>query len=345
MLVDDFNQRSLAIFRSVVENFLESGDPVASGKLTGSAGLDLSPASIRNIMAELEGAGLLFSPHTSAGRLPTEQGLRLFVDGLLEMGNLDAAEQAAIGAQCKGSEFSPEGVLERATSILSGLSHCAGVVSVPKVSAPLRQVEFVRLSKNKGLAILVFQNGTVENRVIDLPDLLPPSALVWAANYVNSRIEGKTLAEARKFVQAELKDGQAELDKLTSKVVEEGLASWSGGDQGSDNLIVRGRAHLLEDQEAAHDLERIRKLFEDLENKKDLLKLLETSHSGEGVRIFIGSENKLFSLSGSSVVVSPYRSEGGAIVGAIGIIGPTRLNYGRIIPLVDYTAQVISRLI
>lgn len=345
MLVDDFNQRSLAIFRSVVENYLDTGDPVASGKLTGRAGLDLSPASIRNIMAELEGAGLLFSPHTSAGRLPTEQGLRLFVDGLLEMGNLDATEQAAIEAQCKASEFSPEAVLERATTMLSGLSHCAGVVSVPKVSAPLRQVEFVRLSPNKGLAILVFQNGNVENRVIDLPDHLPPSALVWAANYVNSKIEGKTLSQARKIVQAELRDGQAELDKLTGKVVEEGLATWSGEATGSDNLIVRGRAHLLEDQETAGDLERIRKLFEDLENKKDLLKLLETSHSGEGVRIFIGSENKLFSLSGSSVVVAPYRNEGGLIVGAIGIIGPTRLNYGRIIPLVDYTAQVISRLI
>ena len=229
--------------------------------------------------------------------------------------------------------------------MLSGLSHCAGVVSVPKITAPLRQVEFVSLGNHKGLAILVFQNGNVENRIIDLPQHLPPSALVWAANYLNSRIEGKTLSEARKFVQAELKDGQAELDQLTQKVIEDGLATWSGGAEGTDNLIVRGRAHLLENQEAASDLERIRKLFEDLENKKDLLKLLETSHSGEGVRIFIGSENKLFSLSGSSVVVAPYRNEGGLIVGAIGIIGPTRLNYGRIIPLVDYTAQVISRLI
>jgi heat-inducible transcriptional repressor len=345
MAVDEFNNRSLSILRSVVENFLDTGDPVASGKLKGAAGLDLSPASIRNIMAELETAGLLFSPHTSAGRLPTEQGLRLFVDGLLEMGNLDAKEQAAIEAQCKSGGRSPDSVLEQATTMLSGLSHCAGVVSVPKVTAPLRQVEFVALGGNKGLAVLVFQNGNVENRVIDLPDHLPPSALAWATNYVNSRIEGKTLTEARKIVQTELSAGQAELDALTTKVIKEGFATWSGGAEGSDNLIVRGRAHLLEDQEAASDLERIRKLFEDLENKKDLLKLLETSHSGEGVRIFIGSENKLFSLSGSSVVVSPYRNEGGAIVGAIGIIGPTRLNYGRIIPLVDYTAQVISRLI
>ncbi len=345
MLVDDFNNRSLSIFRSVVESYLDTGDPVASGKLAGKAGLDLSPASIRNIMAELEAAGLLYSPHTSAGRLPTDQGLRLFVDGLLEMGNLDPKEQAAIEAQCKSGGLSPDGVLEQATTMLSGLSHCAGVVSVPKITAPLRQVEFVSLGNHKGLAILVFQNGNVENRIIDLPQHLPPSALVWAANYLNSRIEGKTLSEARKFVQAELKDGQAELDQLTQKVIEDGLATWSGGAEGTDNLIVRGRAHLLENQEAASDLERIRKLFEDLENKKDLLKLLETSHSGEGVRIFIGSENKLFSLSGSSVVVAPYRNEGGLIVGAIGIIGPTRLNYGRIIPLVDYTAQVISRLI
>ncbi len=345
MLVDEFNNRSLAIFRKVVESYLSTGDPVASGKLSGASGINLSPASIRNIMAELEEAGLLFSPHTSAGRLPTERGLRLFVDGLLEMGNLDARDQAAIEAQCKEKGLTPEAVLERATTMLSGLSHCAGVVTVPKQSAPLRQVEFVSLGPGKGLAILVFQNGAVENRLITLPDHLPASALTWAANYLNARIEGKTLAEARKAVEAELKAGQAELDKLTRGVINAGLATWSGGEEGPGTLIVRGRAHLLEDEKAASDLERIRKLFEDLENKRDLLDLLQTSNTGEGVRIFIGSENKLFSLSGSSLVISPYKSEGGSIIGAIGIIGPTRLNYGRIIPLVDYTAQVISRLI
>lgn len=343
MLVDDFNARSLMIFKSVVERFLADGQPVASGKLTGS--IDLSPASIRNIMAELEEAGLLISPHTSAGRMPTDVGLRLFVDGLLEHSNVDARDQAAIEAQCKAEGLNPDAVLERATTMLSGLSHCAGVVSVPKQNTPLRQVEFVGLGGNRGLAILVFENGQVENRVIELPKGLPPSGLVWAANYLNARIEGKTLSEAKTTVTQELTLGQAELDQLTKRVVEEGLATWSGGEVGPDNLIVKGQAHLLEDPEMASDLERIRKLFEDLENKRDLLKLLETSHAGEGVRIFIGSENKLFSLSGSSVVVSPYRNEGGAIVGAIGIIGPTRLNYGRIIPLVDYTAQVISRLI
>lgn len=345
MLVDEFNARSMAIFRSVVESFLETGHPVASGKLSSAPGIDLSPASIRNVMARLEDAGLLYAPHTSAGRMPTERGLRLFVDGLLETGNLDARDQAAIEAQCKEANLSPDAVLERATTMLSGLSHCAGVVSVPKQNAPLRQVEFVDLGGNKGLAILVFRNGNVENRVIELPKGLPASALVWAANYLNAKIEGKTLSEVKTSVMKDMKAGQAELDQLTQKVVEAGLATWAGDDTGPDNLIVRGQAHLLEDKDMASDLERIRKLFEDIENKKDLLKLLETAQGGEGVRIFIGSENKLFSLSGSSVVVSPYRNEGGIIVGAIGVIGPTRLNYGRIIPLVDYTAQVISRLI
>jgi len=345
VLVDEFNARSLAIFRKVVESYLNTGGPVASGRLSQDGGLNLSPASIRNIMAELEEAGLLFAPHTSAGRLPTERGLRLFVDGLLEMGNLEAAEAAAIEAQCKEKGLTPDAILDRATTMLSGLSHCAGVVTVPKTTAPLRQVEFVELGKNRGLAILVFQNGSVENRLITLPDHLPASALTWAANYLNARIGGKTLGEAKRAVEAELNAGQAELDKLTKRVVEEGLATWSGGAEGPNTLLVRGRAHLLEDEKAASDLERIRKLFEDLENKNDLLELLETSHSGEGVRIFIGSENKLFSLSGSSLVVAPYHNEGGQVVGAIGIIGPTRLNYGRIIPLVDYTAQVISRLI
>lgn len=345
VLMDDFNARSLEIFRRIVENFLDTGKPVASGILVRHGGIDLSPASVRNVMAELEAAGLLYSPHTSAGRLPTEAGLRLFVDGLLEKGNLTTKERAAIEAECKERGLGPESVLEKATSALSALSHCAGVVSVPKQTLPVKHVEFVSLSPTRGLAILVFQNGSVENRVIDLPSGLAPSALVWAANYLNARVEGKTLDEARTLVSRDLKERQAELDKLTAAVVSEGLAVWSGAGEGPDTLIVRGQAHLLEDQGAVENLERIRKLFEDLENKRDLLKLLETARVGEGVRIFIGAENKLFSLTGSSVIVSPYRNEGGEIVGAVGVIGPTRINYGRIIPMVDYTAEMISRLI
>ncbi len=345
MTREDHNARSLGILRQIVETFLDSGAPVGSITLAREGLFKLSPASIRNIMAELEAAGFLYAPHTSAGRLPTDRGLRLFVDGLLEMGNLTKEEQKAINAQCKGSGLAPLTVLEEATTLLSGLSHCAGVVSVPKQSSALKQVEFVDLGSGRGLAILVFQNGTVENRVIDIPPGLPPSALVQAANYLNARIEGKTLDQARVLVQKELKLEQAALDSLTKQIISEGLAVWAGADAERDTLIVRGRANLLEDEIVAENLERVRRLFEDLEQKKDLLALLETAKKGEGVRIFIGAENKLFSLSGSSVIVSPYKNESGKMVGAIGVIGPTRLNYARIIPLVDYTAQVISRLI
>lgn len=340
---EDYNTRSLGIFRRLVETFLHTGEPVGSATIAREGLFSLSSASIRNIMAELEDAGLLYAPHTSAGRMPTERGLRLFVDGLLQMGNPTKEEQKAISAQCKSSGLAPVTVLEEATKMLSGLSHCAGVVSVPKQSAPLQHIEFVNLGQGRGLAILVFQNGGVENRVIDIPAGLPPSALVRAANYLNARIEGKTLEDARALVQKELKKEQAELDTLTKKIIADGLATWAG--EGHDTLIVRGRANLLEDQTVAENLERVRKLFEDLEQKKDLLDLLETAREGEGVRIFIGAENKLFSLSGSSVIVAPYKNEAGKMVGAIGVIGPTRLNYARIIPLVDYTAQVISRLI
>ena len=341
----DHNTRSLGILRQIVETYLDTGEPVGSTTLAKGGLFQLSPASIRNIMAELEETGFLYAPHTSAGRLPTERGLRLFVDGLLETGNLTKDEQKAINAQCKGRGLAPAAVLEEATTLLSGLSHCAGVVSVPKQSTALKHIEFVNLGTGRGLAILVFQNDSVENRVIDIPVGLPPSALAKAANYLNATVEGKTLEQAQALVEKELKKEQAALDALTKKIISEGMATWAGADEAHDALIVRGRANLLEDESVAENLERIRRLFEDLEQKKDLLGLLETAKEGEGVRIFIGAENKLFSLSGSSVIVSPYKNDSGKMVGAIGVIGPTRLNYARIIPLVDYTAQVISRLI
>ncbi|HXV73568.1 MAG TPA: heat-inducible transcriptional repressor HrcA [Sphingomonadales bacterium] len=341
---EDFSERQAAIFRLIVETYLDTGEPVGSRTLA-KGGISLSPASIRSVMADLEEAGLLFAPHTSAGRLPTERGLRLFVDGLLEIGNLTAGERKKIEAECRAKSAGFEAVLEQATALLSGLSHCAGVVSVPKQNAPLKHMEFLDLGGGRGLAILVFQSGLVENRVIGVPAGLPPAALLRAANYLNARIEGKTLDELRAAVERELKEEKAELDQLTQKVVAAGLARRGGAAEERETLIVRGQAHLLEALDAAGDLERIRKLFEDLEKKQDFLKLLETAKQGEGVRIFIGAENKLFSLSGSSVIVSPYRNEAGKMVGAIGVIGPTRINYARIIPLVDYTARVVSRLI
>lgn len=341
---EDFRERQTAILRLIVETYLDTGEPVGSRTLA-KGGISLSPASIRNVMADLEEAGLLYAPHTSAGRLPTERGLRLFVDGLLEIGNLTYEERKKIEAECQTKSTGFESILEQATSLLSGLSQCAGVVSVPKQNSPLRHIEFLDLGGGRGLVILVYQGGAVENRAVDLPLGLPPTALMRATNYLNARIENKTLEELRATIESELLQKQLELDQLTQQVIAEGLAKRSGDLGEPETLIIRGQARLLETPDATGNLERIRKLFEDLEKKKDFLKLLDIAKLGEGMRIFIGAENKLFSLSGSSVIVSPYCNEAGKIIGAIGVIGPTRINYARIIPLVDYTARVISRLI
>lgn len=343
MQIGILNDRSRAIFRSIVEAYLGHGDPVGSRTVSRLPGIDLSAASVRNVMSDLEEAGLIASPHTSAGRVPTELGLRLFVDGLLEVGDLSEEERASIDGQCAARGRRREDVLEEAIGLLSGLSHCAGLVLAPRSEAAVRQIEFVQLSPGRALVVLVMHDGTVENRVIDLPPGMPSTALKRAANYLTARLEGRGFREAREAIETELAARQAELDALAQKVVEAGLATWSGNDQPS--LIVRGRANLLEDVRAMEDLERVRKLFEDLESKRDLVALLDSTREAEGVKIFIGSENKLFSLSGSSLVVAPYMEGDGKIVGVIGVIGPTRINYGRIIPMVDYTARVIGKLL
>ncbi len=344
----DLDQRSRAIFKQIVESYLESGDPVGSRTISRALPNTLSPASIRNVMSDLEEIGLIASPHTSAGRMPTQLGLRLFVDGLLELGDLSEAERRRIEAEVVASNAknSYEEVLTEATNMLSGLSHCAGVVLTPKKNVRVKHVEFVGLEPTKALAIMVGEDETVENRVIDLPAGLPASTLTRAANYLNARMQGKTLDEIQIALQGEIENQKTALDQLTARVVEAGLATWSGTEEADPKtLIVRGRSNLLEDVTAMEDLERIRQLFDDLESKKDLIQLLGLAESGEGVKIFIGAENKLFSLSGSSIIVSPYRDSEQKIVGVIGVIGPTRLNYARIVPMVDYTARVVGRLL
>ncbi|CEJ11325.1 Heat-inducible transcription repressor HrcA [bacterium YEK0313] len=341
------DERSREIFRQIVESYLATGEPVGSRNLSRLLPMTLSPASIRNVMHDLEEAGLIFAPHTSAGRLPTESGLRFFVDALMQFGDLAEAERNAIEAQvaASGTERSLETVLADASQLLSGMSRGAGVVLTSKSNARLKHVEFVRLEPEKALVVLVSEDGQVENRIVPIAPGLPPSALVEASNFLNARIRGRTLAEARLELQQGLAAARAELDELTQKLVEAGLASWSGGDPGDRRLIVRGQANLLGDLKAIEDLERIRLLFDDLESKRDLVDLLDRAETAEGVRIFIGSENKLFSLSGSSMIVAPYRDGQSRIVGVLGVIGPTRLNYARIVPMVDYTAKVLSRLI
>jgi heat-inducible transcriptional repressor len=338
------NERSREIFRQIVESYLATGEPVGSRNLSRLIAVPLSPASVRNVMADLEQLGLIYAPHTSAGRLPTELGLRFFVDALMQIGDLNEGERRQIEAQVAGAGRSVESVLTEASGLLSGLTRAAGVVLTAKANPRLKHVEFVRLEPERALVVLVSEDGQVENRVVGLPLGLPTSALTEASNFLNAHIRGRTLAEARSELERALAAGQAELDQLTQRIVSAGLASWSG-DGDERRLIVRGQAHLLEDLHVLEDLERVRLLFDDLESRREVVDLLGRAERAEGVRIFIGSENKLFSLSGSSTIVAPYHDRAGSIVGVIGVIGPTRLNYARIIPMVDYTARVVGKLL
>ena len=341
----ELNERSREIFRHVVEAYVETGAPIGSRTLSRKMGMELSPATIRNIMADLEEAGLLFAPHTSAGRLPTEAGLSLFVHGLLERGNLNSDERERIEGQCSASGRGYSEVLEEAGSVLSQLSRCAGLVVAPKMDEPLRHIEFVALGPGRALVVMVTDSGKVENRVIDVPVGLPASSLVQASNFLSARLVGRSLNEAQSLIQKELKEQQAQLDGLTARLVESGLATWGGGDGRGGALIVRGQAQLLEDVTALEDLERVRQLFAALETRETMLRLLNLTETAEGVQIFIGAENDLFGMAGCSMVVAPYQNSQQQIVGAIGVIGPTRMDYARIIPMVDYTAKVIGRLV
>lgn len=347
--LQNLDRRSREIFRQIVETYLGTGEPVGSRNISRMLPVALSPASVRNVMADLESLGLIYAPHTSAGRLPTEIGLRFFVDSLLQVGDLSNEERRQIEAQVRAADPAGrtiETLLSDASQALSGLSRGAGVVLAGKLDIRLKHVEFIRIEPTRGLVVLVGEDGSVENRLIDLDPGTTPSALVEAGNYLNTHIRGRTLADARAEVERRQREARAELDRLTSGLVEAGLASWAeASTDHPETLIVRGRANLLDDVTALEDLERVRLLFEDLETQRELIHLLGLAEAGEGVRIFIGSENKLFSLSGSSLVVSPYRDSEQRVVGVLGVIGPTRLNYARIIPMVDYTAKVVGRLL
>ncbi|WP_027132654.1 heat-inducible transcriptional repressor HrcA [Geminicoccus roseus] len=350
-MITELNSRSRQIFRQIVDAYVTTGEPVGSRTIARKLDERLSPATIRNVMADLEDAGLLFAPHTSAGRLPTAAGLRLYVDGLLEVGNIGDEDKRSIRAQCVGTGKSLEAVLGDATEALSGLTRHAGLVAAPASDRPFRHVEFVSLGPGRALVVTVTDHGMVENRIIDVPLGMPQTSLVEAGNYMTARLSGRSFAEARIQVHEEIEARRAEIDEVTQRVVEAGLATWvkPGGD--SDGfLIVRGQSKLLEDVQNLVELERVRHLFETLETRKNLLRLVEAAQSGNGVQIFIGAENELFGLSGCSMVIAPYRAPSpdqsqSAVVGAIGVIGPTRMNYARIIPMVDYTARVVSRML
>ena len=338
------DSRSASVLREIVEQYVQTGEPVGSRTLSRRLPVPLSPATIRNVMADLTDQGLLYAPHTSAGRLPTERGLRLFVDGLLQVGSLPDEEREAIALALEARGRSLEGTLAEASSMLSGLSSAAGLVLAPKSDGAVRHIEFVGLGPGRALVILVGADGQVENRVIETPPGLPPSALVAAGNYLNARLSGRSLAEIKQVVGAEMMADRTQLDALTAQVVNAGLATWGGEGRGA-SLIVRGQSRLLADVTELNRLATIQQLFERLETQETMLQLLDLAEASAGVRIFIGAESGLFGASGVSMVVAPARNDADRIVGAIGVIGPTRINYGRIIPVVDYTARVVGRLL
>jgi heat-inducible transcriptional repressor len=351
-MITELNERSREIFRQIVDTYVETGEPIGSRTIARRADQRLSPATIRNVMADLEDAGLLYAPHTSAGRVPTDLGFRMYVDGLLEHGHLSEDDRADIDSRCVGSGRSVEAMLSDASGALAGLSRYAGLVLAPKTEHPFRQVEFVPLSPGRALVVVVSGNGMVENRVIDVPVGIGAATLLEAGNFLTARLTGRSLGEAREIIELEIAERRSELDALASKVVQLGLATWSGERSPDDGvLIVRGQAKQLDEVTNHADLERIRSLFEVLETKKNLIRLIELVQKAEGVQIFIGAESELFGMTGCSVVVAPYEtgapdgSGRARIVGAIGVIGPMRMNYARVIPMVDYTARVVSRLL
>jgi heat-inducible transcriptional repressor len=341
--ITELTSRAREIFRLVVEGYLTSGQPVGSRTLAGAGGVNLSPASIRSVLADLEHLGLLAAPHTSAGRMPTELGLRLFVDGMMQVAEPTADERAAIERQL--SRPGPiEAALAATSAVLSDLSACAGVVMVPRREPRLTQLSLVALGPGRALAVLVGEDGAVENRIVELPLTVPPGALDEASNYISAHLSGRTLADAARVMRAEIASGRSALDAASRDLVERGLAVWSEDAARRPVLIVRGQANLL-DEEALGDIDRVRSLLDDLESKQSVAELLDLAREAEATRIFIGSENHLFALSGSSVIASPYRDRDGRVVGVVGVIGPTRLNYARVVPMVDFTAQSLGKLI
>jgi len=344
-MINELNERSREILKLVIDSYVETGDPVGSKLISQKQGINLSSATIRGVMSELEDLGLLYSPHTSAGRLPTESGLAVFVDSLLEINDLSEAEKRTIEQNINGhNNKSVHDILESTTNYLSGLSSCASIVFVPKIENTIKQIEFVMLAPGRAIVIIVSNSGEVENRIISIPLEVTASSITEATNYLNSRIANKTLSQASDQIKNELKNNKTQIDEISKKLVEAGIANISPDDKGG-HLFIKGQSNLLEDINALEDLEKIRSLFEALETKETLLKLLKSTVDGEGMKIFIGAENNLFNYSGCSMVMSSYKNEESHVVGAIGVIGPSRLNYGRIIPVVNYTSQLISKII
>lgn len=344
-MLTELNERYKEILRHVVDHYLQYGEPAGSSAIAANISEKLSTATIRNVMADLENLGLLYAPHISAGRMPTQHGLRLFVDGLMQMQPLHHNDRKALESLAGEAPRAQNDVYEKASGLLSAMSSCAAVIAAPKRDKTLRQIEFVQLSPGRVLIVLVSEDGMIENRLMEVPTDISVSSLNMASNYLNAIVLGRQLSDIRVQVKKDIDSKQQQLDEKTAQLIELGMAEVDDAmDSGDGIMIVRGQGNLLDSQVIA-DLEHVRQLFDALENRKTMLKLLETIGEADGMQVFIGSENKAFNHSGISMVLSPYKDKKEQIVGAIGVIGPTRLNYGRIVPMVDYTSQILSRLL
>jgi heat-inducible transcriptional repressor len=338
------DRRSQRIFQLIVDSYMESGEPVGSSTLSRRLSESLSPATIRNIMAHLEKVGLLYSPHTSAGRLPTEQGLKLYVQGLLDIGPISEIDKQILEAKLNFQNRSFDEVLNEAITTLTGLSQCTGIVTAPTYNSPLKHVEFIYLSQGQALVVMVSNEGMIENRIMAIPEDMTPAHLVEAGNYLSAKLIGKTLDEAKALITKELEFEKDQLHAIAKQVVEKGLATW-GASENLPTLIVKGQSNLLNVARTADDVSHIQRLFESLETKAGILELLDSAKQGEGVQVFMGANSPLFHLSGCSMIVAPYKNSQHDVVGAIGVLGPARQNYGRIIPMVNYAAQLIEKFL
>ena len=340
----ELSHRSKQIFKSVVETYLETGSPSGSETILKKGLIDLSSSSIRSILAELQKEGFLYAPHTSSGRLPTDKGMRLFVDGLLEFGRLSKNEQENIKQQCVSKGASFQDVLEEASKLISGLSNHAGIVVAPKFQNKIKHIEFIRLNNSQVMSIIASINGQIENRIINEKGLYSDNTLKEISNYLNSKYTNKNIDEIKKNIKDDIKNSKGRLEVLSKNLVKKGILELEPNTE-NPYIFLHGQSSLLGDEIISKDLDQIRKLFDEIENKNTFVNILENTNAAKGVQIFIGSQNFLFKHSGLSMVMAPYKNKAQEIIGAIGVVGPTRLNYSRIVPLVDYTSKIIGKVL
>ena len=340
----ELTDRTKQIFKTVVESYLETGSPSGSETVLKKAGLDISSASVRNILSNLQKEGLLFSPHTSAGRVPTEKGMRFFVDGLLEFGRISKSEKENIEQLSSSKSKSYQEVLDEASRAISGLSNYAGIVIAPKYQKNLKHLEFIRLNQTQVMSILAYENGEIENRIIEDRGRFTNSQLLQTSNYLSDKFKNKNINEIKKIIEDEITNTRSSLEQISRKLVEKGIVEIEPKIN-NPYIFLHGQSKLLKDEIISKDLDEIRQLFDEIENKTTFIDILENAGKAKGVQIFIGSKNFLFKHSGLSMVMAPYKNREQKIVGAIGVVGPTRLNYSKIVPLVDYTSKVIGKVV